>query len=461
MDRKLPLSSLIVIGTMLFALFFGAGNLIFPAQLGQEAGTSFWLAVIGFLITGVGLPLLGILAIGFSGSANLQELASRIHPVYAVIFTSALYLTIGPFFAAPRTGAVAFDIGVVPFLGGSDPFVPRLLFTAVFFGLTIWLSLNPQKIADRVGKFLSPAIIVLLLFLLAAALWKPMGSFQQPGEAYASGAFGTGFTEGYNTMDALASLVFGIIVITVVRSMGVKSKKGIMGATMKTGFVAASCLGVLYLGIAFLGASSVSSLGVLETGGAVLTEVAVHYFGQAGLVLLAVVILLACLTTSIGLMTACGEYFHTLIPRMSYKTIVTVFTTFCFVISNIGLANIITYSVPVLMFLYPLAITLMLLTFVSPLFGHARIVYVAVTAVAMLVSIVDGLAALADTLPGGRLESITAPVVRFYSDVLPFYNDGLGWLVPSIAAIVIFGVIAKAAGWTSGHTNNEKTNTAS
>ncbi|WP_432352323.1 branched-chain amino acid transport system II carrier protein [Sporosarcina sp. A2] len=449
MDRKLPFSSLVVIGTMLFALFFGAGNLIFPAQLGQAAGTNFWPAVIGFLITGVGLPFLGILAIGFSGSANLQDLASRIHPLYAVLFTSVLYLTIGPFFAAPRTGAVAFDIGIVPFLNGADPLIPRFIFTALFFGITIWLSLNPQKIADRVGKFLSPAIIILLLLLLSVALFSPMGSFQAPTSTYLSGAFGKGFTEGYNTMDALASLVFGIIVITIVRSMGVKSKKGIVAATFKTGFVAAGFLGVLYVGIAYLGASSVQSLGMLDSGGAVLTSVATHYFGQAGLVLLGVVILLACLTTSVGLMTACGEYFHTLIPAVSYKAIVLSFTVFCFIVSNIGLSNIITYSIPVLLFLYPLAITLMLLTFVSPLFGHARIVYVAVTVVAMLISIVDGLSALADTLPGSKLENVLEPIVTFYSKVLPLYENGLGWLLPSLIVIVVFGTIARVTGMSS------------
>lgn len=449
MDRKLPFSSLVVIGTMLFALFFGAGNLIFPAQLGQEAGTNFWPAVIGFLITGVGLPFLGILAIGFSGSANLQDLASRIHPLYAILFTSALYLTIGPFFAAPRTGAVAFDIGIAPFLNGADPLIPRLIFTALFFGITIWLSLNPQKIADRVGKILSPAIIILLLVLLVVALFSPMGTIQAPSSTYLSGAFGNGFTEGYNTMDALASLVFGIIVITIVRSMGVKSKKGIVGATFKTGIVAAGFLGILYVGIAYLGASSVSSLGMMDSGGAVLTSVATHYFGQAGLVLLGVVILLACLTTSIGLMTACGEYFHTLIPSLSYKVIVITFTVFCFVVSNIGLNNIITYSVPVLLFLYPLAITLMLLTFVSPLFGHARIVYVAVTIVAMLISVVDGLAALADTLPGGQLGKMIEPITAFYRKVLPLYENGLGWLIPTLIVIVVFGVIARVTGMNS------------
>ena len=180
MQKKLSFSSYLVIGVMLFALFFGAGNLIFPAQLGQYAGTNLWPAIIGFLITGVGLPFLGILAMGFSGSRNLQDLASRIHPVYAVIFTSLLYLTIGPFFAAPRTGAVAFDIGIAPFIAEGYTQIALIIFTLMFFGLTLWLSLNPAKIVDRVGKILSPGIIILLLALLVMVVINPIGAIQSP-----------------------------------------------------------------------------------------------------------------------------------------------------------------------------------------------------------------------------------------------------------------------------------------
>ena len=218
---------------MLFALFFGAGNLIFPAQLGQYAGTNLLPAILGFLITGVGLPFLGILAMGVSGSRNLQELASRIHPIYAVIFTSLLYLTIGPFFAAPRTGAVAFDIGIAPFVSEGFTQVALIIFTLLFFGVTLWLSLNPAKIVDRIGKILSPGIIILLLVLLVMVIVQPMGAIGSPQEAYVSGAFMKGFTEGYNTMDALASLVFGIIVINVIRSMGVTNKRSIFSSNCK------------------------------------------------------------------------------------------------------------------------------------------------------------------------------------------------------------------------------------
>ncbi|WP_432357981.1 branched-chain amino acid transport system II carrier protein [Sporosarcina sp. UB5] len=445
MQNKLSFSSFLIIGVMLFALFFGAGNLIFPAQLGQNAGSNIWPAVIGFLITGVGLPFLGILAMGFSGSKNLQELASRVHPVYAVLFTSLLYLTIGPFFAAPRTGAVAFDIGISSFVPEGSMHIALFIFTLIFFGITLWLSLNPAKIVDRIGKFMSPAIIVLLLVLLVVAFINPMGAIQSPVDAYANGAFMKGFMEGYNTMDALASLVFGIIVINVIRSMGVTDNVQILSATAKTGFVASGFLALLYVGIAYLGATTTEKFGILGTGGPVLSGAASYYFGTFGSVMLAVVIILACLTTSIGLVTACAEYFHTIIPKVSYKKFVLVFTTFCFIVSNFGLSNIITYSIPVLMFLYPLCVVLILLTFTSPLFNHSRFVYVSATAVAFLISVIDGVKTLYGTL--GFVESdwpnwLTS-IVGFYNQVLPLYSDGLGWLLPVVIVIVITGIIAK------------------
>lgn len=448
MKTKLPISAYLIIGVMLFALFFGAGNLIFPAQLGQDAGTNFWPAIIGFLITGVGLPFLGILAMGFSGSRNLQELASRIHPIYAVIFTSLLYLTIGPFFAAPRTGAVAFDVGIAPFIGEAYMQIGLIIFTLVFFSITLWLSLNPTKIVDRVGKILSPSIIILLLVLLAMVIVKPMGAIGSPQEAYASGAFMKGFTEGYNTMDALASLVFGIIIINIIRSMGVTDKRGILAATAKSGAVATAFLAILYVGIAYLGATSTSVLGFLDTGGAVLSGASTHYLGSFGLVMLSVIIILACLTTAIGLMIACGEYFHTLMPKVSYKVFVTIFTTFCFVVANFGLSNIITYSIPVLMFLYPLAVVLMLLTFLSPLFNHSRIVYVSATVVALMVSTIDGLKTLCDLLEIEYFLGL-APIITLYERALPFYTEGLGWLLPVLAVILITGLIARVTQSTS------------
>ncbi|MDR7237964.1 branched-chain amino acid transport system II carrier protein [Neobacillus drentensis] len=454
MQNKLPFSRYFVIGVMLFALFFGAGNLIFPAALGQNAGSNVWMAVTGFLITGIGLPFLGILAMGLSGSKNLEELASRVHPLYGIIFTSLLYLTIGPFFAAPRTGAVAYDIGIAPFVNEGYGQIGLIVFTALFFIVTLWFSLNPAKLVDRVGKILSPAIIVLIFILLVMVIIKPLGSIEAPQEAYANGAFMKGFMEGYNTMDALASLVFGIIVINSIRAMGITSTRGILIASAKSGLIATIFLGIIYVGVAYLGATSTGTFGLFDTGGPVLGKASFYYFGTFGTVMLSVIILLACLTTSIGLMTACGEYFHTLVPKVSYKMWVLIFSLVSFVIANFGLSNIINYSIPVLMFLYPLAVALMLLTFLSKLFNHSRLVYVAAISVTFLISIIDGFKTFCDLL-GMEYFGWLTHIVSFYERVLPFYKNGLGWLLPVLITIFITGIFASVHNFSALRVKNK------
>ncbi|WP_102348508.1 branched-chain amino acid transport system II carrier protein [Bacillus sp. Marseille-P3661] len=442
MNKKLSFSSYTAIGFMLFALFFGAGNLIFPAQLGQNAGTNLWPAVIGFLITGVGLPLLGILAMSFSGSRDLEELAGRVTPGYGVFFTVLLYLTIGPFFAAPRTGTVAYDVGIAPFLSEGSQQIGLLIFTIIFFATTLLFSLYPTKIVDNVGKILAPGLVVLLAVLLLAALFKPMGSFETPQGAYQSGAFVQGFLEGYNTMDALASLVFGIIVIKAIRAMGITSTKGVLTSTAKAGAVAITLLGLIYVGIAYLGASSVEVIGLVETGGPVLSNAVSYYFGTIGSVFLAVMIILACLTTAVGLTISCAEYFHSLLPRFSYKTLVVFFATITFVIANFGLNNIITFSIPVLMFLYPLSIVLILLAFLSPLFNHSRLVYITTIAVTFVISTFDGLKALCGSL-GIEYFGWLSTIVNFFDQTLPLYSNGLGWLLPALVVIIVTSVVSR------------------
>jgi len=296
---------------------------------------------------------------------------------------------------------------------------------------------------DSIGKILSPAILVTLGVLLVAAFVKPMGNQEAPQPVYTNGAFFTGFTEGYNTMDALASLVFGIIVISAVRKMGVTSPKGVLMATMKSGIVASALLAIVYTGIAYLGSTSTAVLGVMETGGPVLSGASNYYFGTFGATLLAVIIILACLTTAIGLTVANAEFFHKLTPKVSYKMYVIIFSVFSLVVTNAGLSNIITYSIPVLMFLYPLAIVLIILAFVSPLFKHAQLVYVSTIVVTFFISIIDGFKTLTSLL-GVENPVWLQSVIDFYSATLPLYNNGLGWLLPAIIVIAITTMIARS-----------------
>lgn len=440
MEKKIPFSTYAIIGTMLFGMFFGAGNLIFPIQMGQLAGTNFWPALIGFLITAIGLPFLGILAIGLSGSNGLRDLASRVHPIFGVIFALALYLTIGPFFAIPRTATVPFVVGFEPFIAPEQIKLWLAVFSFVFFAIVFYFSLNPAKVMDYIGKYLTPAFLVFLFILIAISIFSPMGSFHGPTSTYVQEAFMTGFKEGYNTMDALASLAFGIIVIHAIKRTGITDKKEIAKATWKSGIFAMGLMMLIYGLITFMGASSVKTVGVFDNGGQIFAAVAEHYFGAYGAILLAIIIILACLKTSIGLITACSEFFHEVFPKISYKSFVLALCMISFAIANFGLTNIITFAVPVLMFLYPIAIVLILLALISSLFKNKQSVYVVTIFVTILISMVDGYNALVANVPSFEVTVLTK-ISTFYAEVLPFYSIGLGWIVPAFIGFLIGWII--------------------
>lgn len=426
----------IAIGLMLFALFFGAGNLIFPATLGQQAGTNVWWAILGFIVTGVGLPLLGVMAMGFSGSRNVQSLASRVHPVFGVLFTLALYISIGPAFAIPRTGTVSYEIAVKPFLGDGASDIVQMLFLILFFGITLWLSINPQKLVNRIGNVLTPALLLTIVVLIVKSLITPLGGYGTPTVEYAtsSTAFLQGFLEGYNTLDALASFVFGILVIEFITLSGAQTRDEITRATLKAGLIAVGCLGVVYVFIASLGATSVEQLGILDTGAPVLAESARLLFGDLGAMILAVIVLLACLTTSIGLVTSCAQYFSTQFGGISYKWYAVLFSVISTGVGMFGLKTIITSAIPVLMFLYPLAIVLILLAFLHPLFKGRQCVYAWTVACTFITALVSGLETAKVDL---------GSVGQFFASQVPMHTIGMDWIVFGGIGLVI-GLIHRA-----------------
>ncbi|MFJ7647532.1 branched-chain amino acid transport system II carrier protein [Lysinibacillus sp. NPDC097279] len=436
MQKKIPFSTYAVIGTMLFGLYFGAGNLIFPIQLGQLAGTNFWFALIGFLVTAIGLPFLGILAIGLSGSNGLRDLASRIHPLFGVIFSLALYLTIGPFFAIPRTATVPFVVGFEPYISAEHTTILLAVFSFIFFAIVYYFSLNPAKIMDYIGKVLTPAFLVVLFILIIISIVKPMGHFQEPIGDYIQSSFMTGFKEGYNTMDALASLAFGIVVINAIKNAGITDRKEIAKATWKSGIFAMALMTLIYGLITYMGASSIEAVGTFDNGGLIFAAVADHYFGSFGAILLAVIIVLACLKTSIGLITSCSEFFHEVFPKISYKWFVFILCVVSFSIANFGLNNIIQFAIPVLMFLYPLAIVLILLALSSSLFNNKQAVYASAMFLTFFVSLIDGYNALVNSMPAAKL-SVLDSVAELYSNILPLYDIGLGWILPAVIGVII------------------------
>ena len=446
MKRKLTAKEYTYVASMLFGLFFGAGNLIFPVHLGQMAGSNVWQAILGLLITGVGLPLLGVAALGISRSNGLFDLSSKVNRPYAMFFTCALYLTIGPFFAIPRCATTSFTVGleqVLPQNGSNTLYL--LLFSAAFFAAALFFALRPGKILTWVGKILNPCFLVFLGILVVVALLSPSAAIAdvEPLGDYASQPFFAGFLEGYNTMDALASLAFGIIVVQVIRDLGVDDPTAVAGSTVRAGIFSSLLMAFIYIAVTIAGTQSRGVLEASENGGTTLAQIAQHYLGSVGLLILAATVTLACLKTAIGLVTSCAEIFRVLFPKsMSYKAWAIVFSVVSLLITNVGLTQIIEYSVPVLMFLYPLTITLMLLSLFGHFFDYDKRVFVSVTAFTLAAAVLDLLAALPD---GARAFLHVNGFVAFCKESLPLFGIGLFWLIPAVAGLVI-GFILRAAG---------------
>ena len=435
--KKLTFRQLLVVASMLFGMFFGAGNLIFPASMGQLAGRNLWLASVGFLITGVGLPLLGVAALGISREEGLLELSSRVSKGYGLFFTCLLYLTIGPFFAIPRCATVSYTVGIQRMLPETGQNLALAVFSLVFFGAVLFFSLRPGEILTWIGKVLNPLFLCFLAVLVLRALTAPLGSVADidPTGSYATAALPTGLLEGYNTMDALASLTFGIIVVNAIRGLGVEEPGQVAKSTVLAGLFSSLLMAAIYLMVTVVGAQSRGLFEASSNGGEALAQIAEHYFGPAGALILAATVTIACLKTAVGLITSCGETFVKIFPHgPSYRVWAVTFCVVSFLIANLGLNAILDYSTPVLMFLYPLSIVLILLTLCGGFFGNDKTVLKWTIGCTAVASVFD----LLRTLPGEtqaffHLEG----VVELAQTWLPLCKQGFGWVLPAFVGLVI------------------------
>ena len=440
MKEKLDVRSNLLIGSLLFGLFFGAGNLIFPVHLGQLAGTNTLSATIGFLLTGVGLPIIGVVASALSRSESLYEMAKPVSKTYGILFTCALYLTIGPLFAIPRTATVAFEVGLTAFVTEANLPLALFVFSLLFFAATLFYALRPGRILDWVGRYLTPAFVGLLSILIIATVVRPMGNpvnYPALGD-YATQPLFTGIIDGYNTMDALASLAFAIIIISNIEKLGVTDPKRKAIETLKSGIVCLVGMGVIYSALAYMGATSLGSVEAGTNGGIILASVSKHYFGLFGQVLLAAIVLVACLKTAIGLITACGQMFSEMFPNsLSYNQYAIAFTFVSFAIANFGLETIIQLSLPVLMFLYPLAIVLIILSLLNPVIKKQKTVYQWTIGLTVFAALFDFINALPESI---KEKGVLSEIIQVATYYLPGFENGFGWILPSIFGFIV-GVI--------------------
>ena len=418
-------------GLLLFGIFFGAGNLIFPPALGAQSGSHFWPAIAGFVLSGVGIAIITLIIGTLNPKGYIHEISRKIAPWFAIVYLVALYLSIGPFFAIPRTATVSYEVGIAPLLGNSSGKLSLFVFTLVYFCLAYLIALHPSKILDSIGRILTPVFAILIVVLVVLGALKYSGHAPQVAtEAYQASAFGQGFLEGYNTLDALASVAFSVIAVTTLNQLGFTSKKEYIKTIWIVGIVVAIGFSILYIGLGYLGNHFPIPAKVMASdankGVYVLSEATKAIFGPAAQIFLAGMVTVTCFTTTAGLIVSTGEFFHNTFPNISYKVYATIFTLIGFAIANLGLSAIIAYSLPVLMILYPITITIVLIVIVNK---FTQLSKPGMQLTIFLVSLV----AIADVLATTFKLTGLANIIK----TLPFAAQSLPWLLPAVVCIVL------------------------
>ncbi|MFB6434822.1 MAG: branched-chain amino acid transport system II carrier protein [Candidatus Malihini olakiniferum] len=421
MSHRLTSKDIVALGFMTFALFVGAGNIIFPPIVGLQAGEDVWMAALGFLLTAVGLPVLTVVALARVGGGVLA-LSSPIGQKAGVLLATICYLSVGPLFATPRTATLSFDVGLAPLFG--DVATPLLIYSIVYFALVSGISLYPGRLLDTVGYVLAPLKILALALLGFAALLFPAGSPIPATDSYQAVPFSNGFVSGYLTMDTLGAMVFGIVIVNAARSRGISDPTLLTRYTIWAGLIAGIGLTLVYLSLFNLGSVSGELIPHAKNGAEILHAYVQHTFGSIGSGFLALLIFIACMVTAVGLTCACAEFFFQYLP-FSYRTLVFILGSFSALVANIGLSHLIQLSIPVVTAIYPPCIILVLLSFTLRWWNQSSRIVTPVMLISLVFGLIDGLKS-----------STFASLMPVWSLNLPLGKQGLAWFPPSLVLLL-------------------------
>ena len=417
-------------GLLLFGIFFGAGNLIFPPTLGAQSGEQFLPAIAGFVFSGVGIAVLTLIIGTLNPKGYIYEISKKISPLFATIYLAALYLSIGPFFAIPRTATTSYAVGISPLLAEADKGLGLIIFTLIYFVAAYLIALNPSKILDRIGRILTPVFALLIIILVILGAFKYGANAPQTAtEAYQTSAFGAGFLEGYNTLDALASVAFSVIAVQTLKQLGFTSKKEYISTIWVVGIVVALGFSALYIGLGFLGNHFPVTEEAMKGGTPgvyILSQATQEIFGSTAQLFLAAMVTVTCFTTTVGLIVSTAEFFNGRFPQIGYKIYATVFALIGFAIANLGLDAIIKYSVPVLVILYPITITIVMIVIVN------KFVPLSKPGMQLTMGLVTAIAVTSVLASSFEITTLTNLI-----NSLPFANASLPWLVPAIIGILL------------------------
>lgn len=422
--QKLSRKEQLFVGITLFSMFFGAGNLIFPPFLGFSSGTAVLPAFLGFALSAIGLPILGV--IGATRSGGIKLLAGRVSPSFASVFTMLIYLSIGPCLAIPRTASTSFEMAVTPFIGKEAPSaLLSILYSVLFFGVALALALHPLKLVDLLGKRLAPILLVLIAVLFFGCVFFGKISANTPAAAYQSIPAAQGFLDGYQTMDAIAALIFGLMLAANINARGITENHAVIHSTVIAGGIASVLFLCVYGALTFIGFSNGNASA--QNGAQLLSISADRLFGKAGAIILAAIFVIACLNTCISLICCCAQYFSQLFPRFSYRTWASFFAVFSAILANAGLNMILKISVPILNCLYPIAIVLIALAFFPKRLQEKPLLFPLSITLTGIVSVIYALYEI----------GIQIPVLTDLTSALPLYSAGLGWICPAAVGIIL------------------------
>ena len=435
MSRK-KITDIIICGFALFAIFFGAGNLIFPPYLGVISGNNWGIANIAFLLSDPLLPILGVIVTALLGG-QATDIGKRVSKHFSMIIGAISIILIGPLFAVPRTGATTHEIFVQSFV----PTAPQWITSLIFFGLTLYIAIHSHTVIDAIGKYLTPILLFILLLVFIAAVVQPNAGFQTTTSA---GLFSQSFKEGYQTMDALGAALMAGVVISDLTRRGYTEKKEQHQMMFGVGIVSFILLALVYSSLTYAGATVSTVYDSTVQRPALLIGLIEQLLGSFGKVAMGIAVSFACLTTSVGLITTCGHYFSTLTNgKLEYKKIVVVSVVISFLLSLLGVDALLQLAVPVLSAIYPMVIALIFLS----IFDRYIVYNWTYTGAVVGAFFIGGIQAihLFSQMQGGNFLSELAA----WTNTLPLNQFGFEWLVPAIIGSVVFTVISKFTGMGS------------
>lgn len=426
---KKKLLDTIIIGFALFAIFFGAGNLIFPPYLGVTAGENWGIATLAFLISDPLLSIIAVMVVAALGGSALN-VGRRVHPLFASALAAICVLLIGPIFAVPRTGASTHEIFVQSYF----PEAPQWITSLVFFGIVLWITYKENSVMDAIGKYLTPILLFILFLIFVGAVLQPNASFAATDR---TGLFAQGFKEGYQTMDVLGAPLLAGVVMKDITRRGYLNKKDQFRMMFGVGIVAFILLALVYSTLAYSGASMSTVIDSTAQRAAMLTTIVKNLLGSWGQLAMGLAVCFACLTTAIGLTTTCGQYFEEVSKgKISYKKTILVTVAVEFIISLVGVDSLINLAVPVLTFIFPIMIALILFSAFDQYIPYDW-TYLGAVVGAGIVGLVQGINTLSQLL-GGKLLGDAVKLIGTF----PLATYGLEWIVPTFVGALIFTILA-------------------